>query len=137
MLKMTYDEWDKEVSVEIRAEPVWKFAGYRKALFLNELIWTDSESWLNDPRGRASAQQIVDSIGSISANIEEGYGRGYGKQLLLFYTYALASARESKGWYFRSRRFLHPTVLTHRLKLCDEIIALLVDELNCQRRHQR
>ena len=131
---MTYDEWEAGVPGAVKAEPVWKFAGYRKALFLSELLWLDTDAWLSDPRGRANAQQIVSSIGSISANIEEGFGRGYGKQLLQFYTYALASARESKGWFFRSRRFLSPESLSHRLGLCDEIIALLIDELNRQRR---
>ncbi len=131
---MTYEEWEAGVPEAIREEPVWKFAGYRKALFLNDLVWRDTESWLSDPRGREVARQIVRSTGSISANIEEGYGRGYGKQMQQFYTYSRASARETKGWYFRNRRFVTGEVLAHRLKLCDEIIALLVDELARQRK---
>ena len=34
---MTYEEWEEQVTLEIRKGPVWKFNGYRKALFLQ--IW--------------------------------------------------------------------------------------------------
>ena len=31
---MTYEEWEEGVAREIKNGPVWKFYGYRKALFL-------------------------------------------------------------------------------------------------------
>ena len=96
-------------------------------------MWDDCGQLLHDPRGRAVAEQITRSIGSISANIEEGYGRGYGKDRNYFLRVAVGSARESKGWYFRARRLLSPDVLRSRLILCDDIISLLITELNHQR----
>jgi four helix bundle protein len=33
---------------------------------------------MKDIRGRAIAEQLIRSVGSICANIEEGYGRGFG-----------------------------------------------------------
>jgi four helix bundle protein len=51
---------------------------YKIALTLFDDCWEDSSSLLSDIR--EVAKQLTRSIGSISANIEEGYGRGFGKE---------------------------------------------------------
>ena len=130
---MTYEEWEAGVHERIKREPIWQFTGYRKALFFYELVWQDCEKLMQDVRGRAVAEQLIRSAGSISANIEEGHGRGYGKQRNWFFTVSIGSARESKGWYWRVQHLLSAEVLEHRLALADEVIALLVTELNYQK----
>ena len=130
---MTYEEWEVTVHERVRREPVWEFWGYRKALFFYDLAWQDCQKLVRDRCGRAVAEQLIRSVGSISANIEEGHGRGYGKQRNWFLTVAIGSARESKGWYWRGRQLLSSEVLDHRLALADEVIALLVTELTRQR----
>jgi len=132
--EMSFEEWAATVPERVKAEACWRFEAYPKALYVYELTWDDCEVLMRDGRGQAVARQLIRSVGSISANIEEGYGRGVGgKEYLYFLRIAEGSARESKGWYFRGRQLLGPTVVEARQALLDEILALLVTE---KRRHQ-
>jgi len=131
---MTFEEWMATVPERVKAEACWRFDAYPRALYLYELAWDGCEALVRDERGRAVARQLIRSVGSISANIEEGYGRGVGgKDYLYFLRIAEGSAREAKGWYFRARRLLGPAVVEARQALLDEILALLVTE---KRRHR-
>ncbi len=132
-----FQEWETSVSIRIRSGPLWPYQAYPKALFLYELVWFDCEKLMKDLRGRAIAEQIMRSAGSISANIEEGYARGFGKEYARFLEFALSSARETQGWYHRARHLLLDQVLEHRLAWLDEIISLLMTTIHQQRRVKR
>ena len=130
----SFDEWEGTVPEVIRMDPLWSSVAYRKALFLYDLVWADCEQLMRDPRGRAIVSQIVGSAGSISANIEEGYGRGFSKDRDHFLRISIGSIRETRGWYFRSHQLLSAEVLLHRMSLASEVLALLVNELAKHRR---
>jgi four helix bundle protein len=122
-----YEDWLEQVPERIQQSRLWEFETYRRALFLSDLAWHDSEKLLQDDRGKGIAWQLVRSTGSIAANnIEEGFGRGYGKDYARFLRIALGSARETQGWYYRGRHLLPMELLDHRLNLLDEIIKNLV-----------
>ncbi len=73
------------------------------------------------------------SLGSIGANLAEGYSRGTGKDRARFYEYALGSARESRDWYYKGRHILGEAVVQHRLQLLTEVIRLLLTMVPQQR----
>jgi len=97
-------------STFFQGNPLWNFKVYPKALLLSDLVWKDTDQMMKDPRGKVIARQLVRSAGSICANIEEGHGRGFGKENAYLQRIALGSARESRGWYYRGRRFLSQEV---------------------------
>ena len=131
----SYDDWLEQVPASIKQDALWDFEVYRKALFLSDLAWFDAEKLIADQRGRTTAWQLIDASGSMSANIEEGYGRGFGKDNARFQRIALGSAKETRGWYFRGRHVFEPALVEHRMALCDEIIAGLVKSSKRQRQY--
>ncbi len=137
MRALDYGEWLAQVPASIKQDPLWSFEVYPKALLLSDLVWEDTERMLKDWRGREIARQLIRSVGSICANIEEGHGRGFGRDNAYFQRIALGSARESRGWYYRGRRFLSPEVFQHRIQLLDQIISALVLSSNQQHRYHR
>jgi hypothetical protein len=66
---MDYEEWLTSVPASFKQDPLWEFAVYPKAVWLYDLAWEDCERLMKDLRGRAIAQQLIRSAGSICANI--------------------------------------------------------------------
>ena len=121
-----FEEWLEQVPEYMTRDSVWGLAIYQKAVFLGDLNWFDCGNLMHDSRGKAISNQLIRSVGSISANMEEGYGRGFGKDYARFLRIALGSARESRGWYFRSRFILDEKIIIHRINLLDQIISGLI-----------
>ena len=135
---MKYTEWiENDVPEGIKKDPLWDLELYRKALFLSDAAWLDCEKLIKDPLGKAIAHQLVRSAGSVAANMEEGYGRGYGKDYARFLKIALGSARETRGWYFRGRALIDEAVYNHRIKEYDSLIAGLVVISKQQSRYKK
>jgi four helix bundle protein len=130
---LKYSEWEETIPEEIRADLLWKITAYRLALFLTDVGWHDVTRLMQDKRTIALADQLYDSLGSVSANIAEGYSRGTGRDRARFYEYALGSARESRDWYFKSRHLLGDKVFQHRIKLLTRVIQLLLTMVPQQR----
>lgn len=103
---------------------------YQKANELWELCWNDTEILSKDFRGKEIARQLIRACGSISANIEEGYGRGFGKEYPHFLRIARGSALESIGWYQKSKYLLNQDKITQRCELLDGIIAMITKTID-------
>jgi four helix bundle protein len=130
---MTYEEWEASVPTTITDDVLWKMKVYRLALFAADIGWQDVTQLMQDKRTLALSDQLYRSLGSVSANIAEGYSRGSGKDRARFYEYALGSARESRDWYYKARHILSESAVNHRLDLCTQIIRLLLTMLPDQR----
>jgi four helix bundle protein len=133
---MTHDEWLRSVPVEISNDPLWRMEVYRISLFAVDLAWHDVSKLIRDKRTVSLADQLSRAVGSISANISEGYSRQSGKDQARFYEYALGSARESRNWYYQARHILGETVSAHRIQLLTQIIRLLLCIIPAQRHYK-
>ena len=130
---MNYEIWLKAVPAEITADSLWKMEAYRLALFAADLGWHDVTKLTGDRRTLDMAGQLYRAVGSIEANISEGYSRGSGRDRARFYEYALGSARETRGWYYKGRHVLGEPVAKHRLQLLTQIVRLLLAMVPDQR----
>ncbi len=130
---MTYNEWLASVPPELTNDPLWRMEVYRLAVFAGDLAWHDVSKLAEDKRTVSLSDQLYRAIGSVSANIAEGYSRQSGKDQARFYEYALGSAREARGWYYQGRHGLSETVTTHRIKLLTQIIRLLLTIIPAER----
>ena len=106
------------------------FGIYKLACELFREFWTDSEILGKDYRGRELVKQQVRSLDSICANIEEGYGRGFGKELPQHFKIARGEARESRGRYSRCSYLLPADLIKEKLSTLDHIIGGLTNTIN-------
>ncbi|MGO8743402.1 MAG: four helix bundle protein [Limisphaerales bacterium] len=99
------------------------FGTYQLARQLFEDFWNDSEILNKDFRGRELVKQQVRSLDSVCANMEEGFGRGFGKELPQHLKISRGEARESRGRYERCNHLLPPETITQRVSALSRIIG--------------
>src|SRR3972149_11921782 len=123
---MNYTEWLPTVFPEITNDPLWRMEVYRFGLFIGDIAWFDVCKLMQDRRTLEISDQLYRSVGSISANIAEGYSKSSKKDQARFYEYSLGSAREARDWYFKARHVLGNEVALHRMRLLVQIIRPLL-----------
>jgi len=133
---MNYDEWLSSVPEEMTNDRLWTLEVYKLSLFASDFGWHDVTKLMGDKRTSSLSSQLYRSLGSISANIAEGYSRGTGKDRARFYEYALGSARETRGWYYKGRHILGIEIASHRIRFLTQIIRLLLKMIPQQRSYK-
>ena len=133
---MKYEEWLRSIPAELTGDPLWRNEAYRLAVFAGDIAWADVTRLAQDERTRSLADQLFRAIGSVGANIAEGYSRGSGKDEARLLEYALGSAREARHWYYQSRQVLTGVVVAHRLALLTQIIRLLLVMIPAERKRR-
>ena len=132
---MKYTEWIEIVPSEIANDPIWKLEVYRLDLFADDIGWNDVLVLSKNNLMWGVADQLHRSLGSISANLTEGYSRSKGLDRARFFEISLGSARESRHWYYRSRHVLPAEVIKHRMGLVTRIVSMLAPMLSHQRKN--
>ncbi|MCX6375891.1 MAG: four helix bundle protein [Armatimonadetes bacterium] len=128
-----YNLWEQSVPATLRDDPLWSVHVYRLGLSVADLAWPDATKLAQDGRTRSLSDQLYRAVGSISANTSEGYSRGSSKDRTRFYEYALGSARECRGWYWKGRHVLGEEHALSRMELLTDIVRLLLRMTSQQR----
>jgi four helix bundle protein len=106
------------------------FEIYKLACRLFDDWWADSEIVGSDYRGRELVKQHIRSLDSVCANIEEGYGHSFGKELPQHLKIARGEARESLGRYHRCSHLLSGDIIEKRVATLNHIIGGLTKTIN-------
>ena len=132
---MNYEEWEGTAPETLKGDSLWKMTAYRLGLFVADVGWHDVVKLAQDRRMLGLSDQLYRALGSISANLAEGYSRGTGKDRARFYEYSMGSARESRDWYYKARHVLGDAIVQHRMELLTRVIQLLLVTVPQQRQH--
>jgi four helix bundle protein len=128
---LEFADWERATEAGIAGDPLWSVQAYRIAQYIVECHTFDRRS--NSRLAAAPAfDQLTRSLGSIGANIAEGYSRGSAADRARFYDYALGSTREAISWYNTLQIELGP-IVDERRALLVQIRRLLLTTLRNSR----
>jgi four helix bundle protein len=115
-----------ELDSATTADPVWRLPAYRYAVLALQEGWPDVGALARRPTTVAIAGQLYRALGSVAANLAEGYSRSSGADRARLYEYALGSARECVVWYRAAMPVLGDQTTTKRVQHLQQIIRLLL-----------
>jgi four helix bundle protein len=100
---------------------------WQKAMELFEQVTGDVEGFPQKRAARIIEDQVLRSVGSISANIAEGFGRRKGKEYEYYLYISRGSTNETIDWYEKLRRlgYISENTFLQREKICLELRAIL------------
>jgi four helix bundle protein len=122
----SFEAWEAAADEEQRADALWRMTAYRIAVYALEIASGDARMLDRIRITRSVAAQLYRAVGSIAANIAEGYSRSSGADRVRFFEYGLGSTRESAVWYHAARPVLGSTVVASRTATLTRIRQLLL-----------
>ena len=109
-----------------RDDPLSRMAAVTLARELVAVAWEDAEKLASNTITEKIAGQLYASLGSILANLGEGYSRSSGRDRAKIFEYALGSVRESMMWYRTATKVLGQKLVDDRLVKLEQIRRLLL-----------
>ena len=107
-------------------DPLARMRVYQLAVALVDEAWNDAEILKGHRVTEKVSAQLYSAVGSIGANIAEGYSRSSGRDRAKIFEYALGSARESLNWYRAARPVLGGPTVAQRSSVLVEIAKILL-----------
>jgi four helix bundle protein len=107
-------------------DPVARMRVYQLAFKLRPACLEDSQTILQNPITEKIAGQLYTAVGSIRANLVEGYSRSSGRDRSRIFEYSLGSARESMEWYEASKHLVESEIFHDRMDVLNEIVRMLL-----------
>ncbi|AHG87857.1 CHP02436-containing protein [Gemmatirosa kalamazoonensis] len=120
------EQWLAGPRADVRGDPVWRLPAYQNALFAADVAWPDVLLLSKHPVTAPIAGQLYRALGSVGANLSEGYSRSSGRDRVRLYEYSLGSARESVVWYRLGLPLLGHEIVQHRQDTLERIIRMLL-----------
>lgn len=115
-----------EAVTEKKIKSVEDFEVYQKAkAVFSDFIKIDMPLLQKSMAGRTLLQNQLRCLDSICANMEEGYERKNGKEIMNFFRMAKGSSAEALGRYKRLSGILPEPIIVNRVKILGEIRAML------------
>ena len=99
---------------------------YQLARKLLVYSWHDAEKLRHHQVTEKVSGQLYAAVGSIAANLGEGYSRSSGRDRARIFEYALSSVRESMTWYRSGEPILGVELVQDRLDILEEMRRLLL-----------
>ncbi len=109
-----------------KRDPLQRMRAYRLACELVRESWEDADRLAQHRTMGKVSSQLYAAVGSIVANLGEGYAHSSGKDRARIFEYALGSARESIAWFRSAEPVLGSDVVAKRIEKLDEIRRLLM-----------
>lgn len=128
-----FDRWVTSTADVMRRDPLWRQQAFRLASYALAVAWADARRLAQDPVTPPIAAQLYRAVGSIAANLAEGYSRSSGRDRVRHYEYALGSARESAVWYGAGEPVLGAEARTRRTEILRRIVSLLLVTIPAER----
>jgi four helix bundle protein len=133
---VTFDEWEAGASEALKADRMWRMRAYRLACYLGDVGWSDAKALASEPLTADVAAQLFRALGSIRANLAEGYSRSGGRDRARLFEYALGSAREAREWYRHAAPMLGAHTTQSRTALLDQISRMLITAIPRERQRR-
>lgn len=127
-------KWSQGIGPDETADPIWNLLAYRIARCLVDQAQADGMLLVAhvDPK---TIGQLSRAVGSIAANVAEGYSRRSAADRSRFYGYALGSSRETTVWYRSVAWCMEPRDLDLRMAFLTQERRLLMGMLKSVQRH--
>jgi four helix bundle protein len=130
---LSYQAWLADPRNSLEGDPVWRVTAFRRALYCADIAWLDVGRLARVSVTAGIAGQLYRSLGSIGANLTEGYSRSSGPDRARLYEFSLGSSRESIVWYRLARPVLGDELVAHRQDQLQHVVRLLSTMIPDQR----